>query len=212
MIVSVGLVALALPEQLQAATQDSPAARALRKAQGMLRQLNAEKQALAAEKTKLEEKLKEVEKENAQLKDKVQKRQKQIGRYQDRNNKLMERISQDRTRMEEMVARYREKVRELKRYQADNQLLRQAVLERNHWIDHCRKQNQTLLQEARKILQAYRDKDVWEALLESEPVTGIPRVELENQVQAYRFRLQDLTVKPFKGDKQNPGNPSSPDR
>lgn len=53
----------------------------------------------------------------------------------------------------------------------------------------CEARNEQLYQYGVTLLQDYRDKGVWSALLDREPVLGLKHVEVENTVQEYRDKL-----------------------
>lgn len=58
----------------------------------------------------------------------------------------------------------------------------------------CYGNNKQLLELNRELLDRYRSKGVFAALSQREPFTGRKQVEVENLVQDYRYRIDDLTV------------------
>jgi chromosome segregation ATPase len=58
----------------------------------------------------------------------------------------------------------------------------------------CYGNNKQLLDLNRELLQRYQDKGVFAALRQQEPLTGMTQVEVENLVQDYRYKIDDLTV------------------
>lgn len=53
----------------------------------------------------------------------------------------------------------------------------------------CEARNEQLYQYGQTLLQDYRDKGVWSALMDREPVLGLKHVQTENTVQEYRDKL-----------------------
>jgi chromosome segregation ATPase len=58
----------------------------------------------------------------------------------------------------------------------------------------CYGNNQQLLDLNRELLERYQSKGVFAALSQREPFTGRKQVEVENLVQDYRYKIDDLTV------------------
>lgn len=184
----------------QAPKQDSAAAQALRKAQGMLRQLSQEKTALEGEKSalldqvgKLEDKIKQLE----GLESVVQQQKASLDNLRAGNESLQGRIHQDSERIRGLNERLRAAVGQLKKYQQDNALLVGAVAERSRWIEACTEKNQGLYQANRELLDKYQGKGFWDALTEGEPFTQISSVKAENEAQEFQFKLEDLQVTPW---------------
>jgi chromosome segregation ATPase len=53
----------------------------------------------------------------------------------------------------------------------------------------CQARNEQLYQDGQTLLKAYRDKGVWSALMDREPVLGLKHVQNENMDQDYRDKL-----------------------
>ncbi|HEB55624.1 MAG TPA: hypothetical protein ENI98_04815 [Gammaproteobacteria bacterium] len=177
------------------------AANPMRKMQYMLRELSEKKSSLEAENGKLKADLKAETQKKEKLQSKLDKLDKKLDRSKDNNLKLLSRVKQDNERMKEMIARYRETVAKLRKANQGNQLLVNAVSERNQWIDQCKLKNSEMYSLNIELMKRYRNKDFTEDALEKEPLTGLVAVQLENQEQKYKFRLQDLQTPAFKADK-----------
>jgi chromosome segregation ATPase len=160
---------------------------ALRKAQYMLRQLNQENQELKARNAELQASLDELGKKQEETGS-------QLDKVNDRNNRLAARISSDADKFRELMLRYRETVQTLREANQDNSYLVKAVEEREAWIDQCRSRNDGLFEANSDLLQRYGKL----AGKKSDPITGIGKVKVENEVQEYRFRLEDLQTREFK--------------
>lgn len=180
-----------------AAGTDNP----MRKMQYMLRQLSEEKTSLEADNGKLKANLETATKNKKKLQAKLDKLDKSLDESKNNILKLVSRIKQDNERMKKMIAMYKETVVRLRKENQDNQLLVNAVTERNQWMDQCKSKNSEMYTLNIELLKRYRNKDFTEDALEKEPLTGLVAVQLENQEQKYRFRLQDLQTINFKPSK-----------
>lgn len=60
----------------------------------------------------------------------------------------------------------------------------------------CEDKNAQLVDIGELLLRRYRDKGMWQALRADEPLTGIPRIQLEQFAQEYHARIVDLKAAP----------------
>ncbi|MGH8475220.1 MAG: hypothetical protein ACRER2_05520 [Methylococcales bacterium] len=172
----------------------SQANQALRKAQGMLRQLASEKKALEAKNAELEAELAKKNVEISQILEEVTKQQSVCLALQQNNAMLVERIKSDNGKIQDMIAKYRTRQEEIKLYQHDHVLLQNALVERDEWISNCRTRNSSLLAQGKDLLLRYNEKSLWDSFVGEEPVLGIGKVDQETRDQEYRFKLEDLEV------------------
>jgi chromosome segregation ATPase len=177
---------------------------AIKKAQGIIRQLSQEKAALEAEKsTWLNDKLR-LETQLKNLQDQVnrlQSLQAEVERYKSGmasvKTNLELQLSQQQQREQALLQKHNEVVIKARAIRDDNALLVQAVGEREYWIAQCGNRNRELLTLNQQLVEKYRDKSVWQQLAELEPVTGIASVDSESAAENYRFQLHQLQVTPF---------------
>ena len=180
--------------------QDAAAQQVLRKAQGMLRQLSQEKAALETEKAALQEQVKQLEgvvRELEPLKDEVGRHKSAAEALRNANGALESRINKFREQEMSLLQKQKEIIGKAKLIQADNELLVKAVAEREDWIRQCGDRNRGLIEANGALLDKYRDKGFWEQLGEAEPFTGIAKVQSENAVQDFRYKIEALQVTPF---------------
>jgi DNA repair exonuclease SbcCD ATPase subunit len=188
------------PASPAAPKQNDAAAQALRKAQGMLRQLSEEKAALEAEKKALADEAEKLRGEVARLeplKGLVEQYRAGLENSRSANGALQEQLQRAGTRERNLQDKLKEIVAQAKSIQNDNHLLVAAVREREKWIAQCTENNKALIAANGEMLDQYRNKGFWDKLAEVEPITGIGKVETENLAEAYQFKLQDLKVTPF---------------
>jgi len=197
----------AAPSQAEAPRQDAAIQQVLRKAQGALRQLSEEK-------AKLEEENAALQKEKAELADKAGKLEAQlklleplpaeverlkaaVQALQAANAGLQSQLGSERDKEAKLRAKLKEIITQAKKIQGDNQLLVEAVKEREQWIAQCGQKNGGLAELQGELIQRYESKGFLEVLKDAEPLTGIGHVQTENTVQDFQFKLQDLQATPF---------------
>ncbi len=186
---------------------------AIKKAQGMIRQLAQEKSALEAEKTAWLNEKAELDAKLKALDDAVRKLQPlqgEVERYKNGletvRSHLESQLGQERQTRQALLEKHNRVVAQARDIQSDNRLLVQAVQEREQWISQCGDVNRKLQTANQEILGKYQDKSLWQQLAELEPVTGIARVETETTVEDYRYKLQQLKITPFQAGAQTEAN------
>lgn len=198
----------AQPKQSDAAQQ------ALKKAQGVLKQLGEEKAALETEKKTLSdekialqsqiEKLESALKQISPLQAEVAAQKSAADSLRNSNGALSSQLSRSQENERELNKKLQETVAQAKLIQNDNQLLVSAVQERERWIGRCDEKNRDVIHAANELTTKYQNKSFLEKLSEVEPFTGIGNVEMENTVQNYQFKLEDLKVTAFEKETTAP--------
>jgi chromosome segregation ATPase len=185
---------------LAAPKQESAGQLALKKAQGAVRQLTEEKQALEAEKTALIDQVKKLEGTAQQLgplQAELVLHKSQEEALHTSNSTLAVQLQGERDKLQNLHNKLKDIVAQAKLIQNDNQLLVAAVKEREQWIGQCRDKNHQLLEVNQALVGKYQDKGFWSKAAELEPFTGIGKVETQNTVESYQFKLADLKVTEF---------------
>lgn len=179
---------------------------ALRKAQGLLRQLMEEKAALQAENAKLKQEGDEAKKKLSKLETELGVASNGLVRAQAAQAELNERLqgeSAERSRLSQSYSSLRglqqKTAASLGQYRHDHGLLLNALKEREEWIDRCGEANQKLLALQEELAARYDGKSLWDVLRQGEPLTGIAAVTAENAAQSYRFKREELRVPAFQG-------------
>lgn len=179
---------------------------ALRKAQGLLRQLMEEKTALQAELAKLKQDSDAAKQQASKLEKELGATKTDFARLQISQQELNEKLqgeSAERSRLAQSYSSLQGVQQStsatLKQYQQDHALLLNAVQEREAWIAQCGEANKKLLELQQELLARYDDKNLWDVIRQNEPLTGIAKIGAENAAQEYRFKREDLRVQPFQG-------------
>ena len=194
--------------------QSDAAQQALKKAQGVLRQLGeekavleSEKNALIQEKTALQEQLKKLEsmiKQLEPLKTEVATQKAYADSLRNSNNALSSQLNHAHENERRLKETQQEIITQAKLIQSDNQQLVAMVQEREKWITSCNEKNRNVVTAANELAEKYQNKSLWTKLSEDEPFTGIGNVESQNTLQTYQFKLDDLKVTAFESESKTP--------
>lgn len=185
---------------------DAAVLQTLRKAQGMLRQLNQEKTELEAQNADMRKQLGDLEtqvRQLAPLAGEVSRQKAEIESLRGQNGALQQRVNAGTEQLHGLGEKYKSTQGTLQRYRQDDALLVGAVKERTEWIGQCSRKNRDLYQANRDLLAKFQGQGLWSSLAQAEPLTGIGQVERENEAENYRFRLEDLQITPWQEAKQD---------
>jgi chromosome segregation ATPase len=160
---------------------------ASKKAQYMIKQLHNEKQELQAKLAELQGKYDALNNEHEKL-------QKNFDKSSANNEQLVTRIKGNVQKYNELADKYREAVSVLRKANMDNQYMVRAVQEREQWISECSARNEKMFEANSDLLNKYSTV----VSNNAEIFTGTRIVEVENEEQDYRFKLEDLQVTRFK--------------
>ncbi len=167
--------------------------RALERAQYMLRQLNAQKTQFEKLNIKLGVDLKKLKKI---VKNQVRKQRlsnKNFARINSQKNAYIKKL-QDKLRQTFIIFRKSE----AERLQANTN--GKAL---SNELRQCVVNNHSLVKINDTLLKKYNNKSALDALEQAEPFTRIKQVKIENMMQTYRFKSEDLKVNPGVGYKQS---------
>jgi len=166
---------------------DENTKRALAKAQYILRQTNAEK-------VELQKSFQEAKKEISGLESKIKDLKSELGRADQRIGKLKDNNGlwqEEYAVLKEKLQSTREKLARSSRY-GEIQDERFAIQTENFKM--CMQNNQKLANINGKLLGAYENKTAMDALKQRDPFFGLKKVEVENLVQDFRYRIEDLNL------------------
>lgn len=185
----------------EVAARDNGNDAALAKAQYLLRQISMEKEALQAENLRINAEVEKRDKKIQALNKKMDSTKKSLSSSRNTLGKYQEVVTAQRTRMVEMrdkfqklVDKYKELVvalRLVEQERADMQKANQSGL---RTLENCADNNQQLYQVNVELLNQYKNKGVWDAMLQKEPVTQLKQVEIENIIEDMQYRIQKLKV------------------
>lgn len=182
------LIALFLLALVGQVTADENLKKGLAKAQYMLRQANVEKVAVQKQLDEEKRKAEEAQKE-------LEEKQSGLAKANGRINKLKATIDVWQEEYEVLKDKLRTTQLELakmKQYSAFQQE-RSGIQQSN--FELCETHNASLVKISKELLDAYQNKGVTDALKQDDPFFGLKQVEIENLVQEYQFRIEDLSLK-----------------
>lgn len=178
---------------------------ALLRAQGQVREMAAQRDALTAEVEKLrEETKKKLEDKDAKIaalnkrldtmQSNADRSEATVEKTREVNQAMRDRIVDAQDKMQKLVAKYKELVSALRVIEDERTSLQRTIEKKNTALDTCANDNVKLYQTSLELIDRYENKGVWDAMLQLEPVTQLKRVELENTVQDYRTRVNAAKV------------------
>ncbi|HEY2679089.1 MAG TPA: hypothetical protein VGI65_19130 [Steroidobacteraceae bacterium] len=104
-------------------------------------------------------------------------------------------LEQSKLRMAELVTHYRELAVNLKEVETDRDKTRKELGERNAAFDQCAENNLQLYEISSEVLDRYEHVGLFTKVSATEPFTKITRTRLENAVDEYRERARELRTK-----------------
>jgi chromosome segregation ATPase len=104
-------------------------------------------------------------------------------------------LEQSRQRMNELISRFRETGQNLKQMEAERNAAKAELSERNRAFDQCAENNVQLFEINKEILDRYEHVGLFTRASAGEPFTKLTRTRIENLVDEYRARAEELRVK-----------------
>lgn len=103
-------------------------------------------------------------------------------------------LSRSRSQMQELVVKFRETGQTLKDVETDRDQLRGQLSSQERDLKTCVDRNAGLYLVSDEILRNLENRGVWSTLTEKEPFTKLSRTRLENLIDEYRYRVEELRV------------------
>ncbi|MDT8383290.1 MAG: hypothetical protein RRB22_02645 [Gammaproteobacteria bacterium] len=185
----------------EVAARDNGNDAALSRAQYLLREISMEKEALQAENVRLQDEMLKRDKKIESLNKKIELTKSSLSSSRDTLGKYQEAVTAQRARMGEMQSKFQKLVDKYKELVVALRLVeseRADVLKVNQAgrraLENCADNNQQLYQVNMELLDQYKHKGVWDALLQKEPVTQLKQVEIENLLEEMQYRIEKLRV------------------
>lgn len=157
---------------------------ALDRAQYMLRQINAQKVQLEQQNATLKQELDTLKNQS----------EKQLQKQKLGNKKLGKANQQKDDHIQKLRDKLRETLISLRESENERMLANRSGMAVNSQLQLCVANNHKLVALNADIVEQYETKGVWDALLQAEPFTKIEQVEIENIMQEYRFKNEDLEL------------------
>jgi septal ring factor EnvC (AmiA/AmiB activator) len=161
---------------------------ALAKAQYMLRQISSEK-------TQLETELAKVKKEKEQLQKDLDNAKKDHQKTVSSINSQQLQLTSAATEKNNLIKDIEEEKEKLEALTNESSRLLEKLDAQKNNFQTCYINNKKLYEINQEILGQYQEKGFWDALAQKEPLTTIGRVKVENLIQDYQYKMDDLEIK-----------------
>lgn len=161
---------------------------ALAKAQYMLKQASTEKLAAEQKASQLQAELDQLKKSSDQ---KIQQLQ---ANEQQGNAQLAGKVDTMKIRYVALQEKYAQLKQEYVKVARTGQQQDSALKTQQDNFQLCLKNNRALYDINQEILGNYQDKGFWEVMQDKEPFTGFKSVKVENLIQDYQYKNEDLLL------------------
>jgi chromosome segregation ATPase len=157
-------------------------------------QLQADNDKLKKDLDDARKQLQAANKELTELKSGSGAAQAQLAAAQQAGQNATQQLEQTRGRLQELVDRFRETATNLRDVETERTGLQQQMTQDKRDFDQCAERNYQLYQVDTEVLDRYEHQGLFSHLTSAEPFTRIKRAQIENAVDAYRARAEELRV------------------
>lgn len=190
-------LALALNAAGQTQRSGNDAARVMQQ----LQQITAEKAQVQAENDQLQKELEDMKAQLAKAsgalaasEQRVKKAEVTSGKDSTAVQESNEALTKARTQLQELIGKFRETAQTLKDVEVDRDQVRTQLAGKDRELKTCVDRNAGLYVLNDEILQYLENRGMWSALKDKEPFTKVSRTRLENLIEEYRYRVDELRV------------------
>jgi type I site-specific restriction endonuclease len=185
------------PLYAQAARSGGDNARALQQMQ----QLASERTALQADNAKLKDEVADLKKkldkatsDGAAAAARTKNLQQESAQELESKKQMTESLEKSRGQMQELITHFRETAQNLKTVEVERNELKSQLDSRNREYATCVDRNVGLYDINRETLERLDKHGFWSGVRDAEPFTRLSRARLENLIDAYRYRIEELRV------------------
>jgi len=196
-LVVFAFVALATDSTAQVERSGNSDARVMQQVQ----QLTGERASLQAENAKLKQELEQLKKElqkSGAEKVAAENRAKALtanaARGESSSKQAEEQLERNRAQMQELVAKFRETAGTLRDVEADRDSAKSQLAAQEREFKTCVDRNAALYNLNAEVLDRMENRGFWSSIAEREPFTKLKRVELENLIDDYKYRADELKL------------------
>lgn len=164
-----------------------------------LQQLSAERTSLQAENAKLKQELDKLKMELEQAaagkkvaETRAQALQATASRGELSSKQTGEQLERARVQLQELIGKFRETAQTLKEVEQDRVAVRSKLELREREFATCVDRNAGLYNLNAEVLDKLENRGFWSSVAEREPFTKLKRVELENLIDGYKYRADEL--------------------
>ncbi len=172
--------------------------------QMQLQQLASDKTRMEAENAKLKKDAEDAHKELDALK-KAQKALDErakgsvaaLAQSTSERDSALEQLRQIKSKMEELIAKFRETAQSLREAETDRASIKQMLATRDQQLKVCAAHNAALYKLNSEVLTHLEHQGFWSRVAAAEPFTRLKRIENENLADDYKARADDQRVAPI---------------
>lgn len=166
-----------------------------------LQQVTAERSALQADNDRLKKELEaakadlaRVQGEQGALQRRAQAAEAASARLNSTSSSSGEQLERTRTQLQELVTRFRETTDQLRTAELERSEARNGLATRERELKQCVDRNVGLYELNGELLHHLEDRGFWGRAAEQERLTGIARARLDNLIDDYRYRVEELRI------------------
>jgi chromosome segregation ATPase len=204
-------VMLAVAPVAQSVAQTERSGNADARVMQQLQQITGERAALQSENAKLKLEIEGLKKDlarssasNSDLQGRSKALEAAAGRREVSGKQAEEQLERARAQMQELVTKFRETAQALRDVEGESTALRGQFDARERDFKTCVDRNAGLYNLNAEVLDKMANRGFWSSLTEREPFTKLKRVELENLIDDYRYRADELRLEQQKRVSANP--------
>lgn len=195
--IAVMFAVAALPVGAQTQRSGSADARVMQQ----LQQVSSERAALQAENAKLKEQLEQMKKDlqkassgKTALENRARVLEANAGRGEAASKQSEEQLERTRGQMQELITKFRETAQTLRDVETERSTVQGQLGLKERELKTCVDRNAGLYNLDAEVLDRMENRGFWSSLSSSEPFTKIKRVELENLIEDYKYRADELRL------------------
>lgn len=166
-----------------------------------LQQLTSERASLQAENARLKQELEAARKDLGQAasgrkaaESRLKALEANASRGEQSSRQAVEQLEHTRAQMQELIAKFRETAQSLRDTEAERTQAKNQLAAREREFQSCVDRNAGLYNLNTEVLDKLENRGFWSNLAEREPFTRIKRVELENLIDDYKYRAEELRL------------------
>jgi hypothetical protein len=164
-----------------------------------LQQLTSERSALQAENSKLKQELEQAKAQllktgaaTKTLETRNRALEASAGRGTAASQQAEEQLERTRAQMQELVAKFRETAETLREVETERATVKGQLATKEREFKTCVDRNAGLYNLNVEVLDRMENRGFWSSVAEREPFTRLKRVELENLIDEYKYRADEL--------------------
>jgi hypothetical protein len=166
-----------------------------------MQQLASERTALQADNAKLKDEVADLKKkldkataDAATVATRTKNMEQQSALELESKKQMTESLEKSRAQMQELVTHFRETAQNLKTVEIERNELKSQLDARNREYATCVDRNVGLYEINLETLDRLDKHGFWSGVRDAEPFTQLSRARLENLIDAYRYRVDELRV------------------